>query len=472
MKKLLSIAVLITLGVTLIPSLAGAAPNVLKGANADVDYVYMDEDSTANYTDEAQGKDNDPVEVFTDDDGDSQFLYIGGKAQFDQVYFHVKLTAEYEDNNDDLEWEYYEDGSWEDLNVSDGALDGFTKKGTYAVSFDLPDDWDKLTYQSKSAYWIRVSPEDEVERPAQVEQMSMRVYNVELNVEDEDNDEVDDLVKSDFELNYGTNNNIIGFENRDDGEYWFALAAEANDTSYKLTIDDSRYDDETITISSVDTTLDVYNVDLDDKNSSRNDDDDDDDDDDNHYVYLSSGSTPFRDLDDFSWAEGSIEDLYDRGVVSGRSYYYYYPAADVSRAEFLKMILLSAEIDVDDYDDVDEDFRDVSSSDWHYEYVQAGLDLDILDDDSYFHPDADINRAEAVTMLVRLEDELNDVNLSDTYTSFWDVNRYDWFAKYISFAYDNNIVEGYGDGYFRPDEDLSRAEAAVLADRAYDQLWD
>ena len=469
MKKLLSLGVLVALSSSLLPSLAGAAPNVLIGANADLDYVYMDEDSTTNYTDEAEDKDNDPVEIFTDDDGDAQYLYMGGKSQFDQVYFAINRVAEYEDNNEDLDWEYYKDGSWKDLNVNDGGLDGFTKKGVYHITFDIPSGWDKLTYQSKSAYWIRVSPEDEVERPALAEQMSMRVYNVELNIEDEDNDDIDDLVRSDFEVDYGTNNNIIGFLNRNNGEYWFALAAQANDTSYKITIDDSRYKEETVSISSVDTSRDSYSVELEDKSknsSSKNNDDKD------RYVHLSSGATPFRDLDDYGWAEAAIEDLYDRGVVEGRSYYYYYPAADVSRAEFLKMILLSAEIDIEDYDDEDEDFRDVASHDWFYEYVQAGLALDIIDDDSYFNPNSDINRAEAVTMLVRLEDELNDIDLDDTYTPFWDVNRYDWFVEYIAYAYDEDIIEGYGDGYFRPDNDLSRAEAAVLADRAYDQWWD
>jgi len=470
MKKFISMAILIALGVTLIPNLAGAAPNVLKGANADLDYVYMDEDVTISYTDEAEAHDQDALDVFPDDDGEKQYLYMGSKSQFDRLYFDVIRTAKYEDNDDGLEWEYYEDGSWRDLDVSDGALDGFTNKGAHSVSFDIPDDWDKVTYQNKSAYWVRVQPEDEVDRPARVEQISVRTYNLGLDVEDEDNDEVDDLIRKDFDVDNGSIDTIYGFINRGDGEYWFALNAEASDTSYKLTIDDARYDEETITISSLDTSLDHYSVELDEKSkkSSNNDHKKNND----YKIYLSSNDTPFRDLDDFWWAEDAIEDLYNRGVVEGRSYYYYYPEEDVTRAEFLKMILLSAEIDIDDYDHVDEDFRDVSSYAWYYEYVLAALDLDIIDDDYYFHPNTSINRAEAVTMLVRLEDELNNIDLDDDSTPFYDVSRYDWFAEYVAYAYDEGVVEGRSYRYFAPDAKLNRAEAAVLADRAYDLWWD
>jgi len=469
MKKWISMALIAALGVALIPSLAGASHNLLNGANADFDYVYMDEDSTTNYSDEADSKDNDPVMVFTDDDGDSQYLYLGSKSQFDRVYFNVIRTAQYEDNHDDLDWEYYEDGEWEHLDVNDGALDSFRDKGTYHVSFDLPDDWDKLTYQNKSAYWIRVSPEDTVKRDAIVEQISSRTYNLEIYVEDEDNDEIENLSRSDFSVTGGSDNVIYGFVNRGDGEYWLALNSEASDTSYKLTIDDSKYEKESITISTLDTDQDDYNVELEDehKKSSHNDYN-------NHYqpIYLSSGDTPFRDLDGFWWAESAIEDLYERGVVDGKSYYYYYPGDNVTRAEFLKMILRGADIDIEDYEDEDEDFRDVSSSAWYHDYVLAGLALDVIDDDKYFNPNSSINRAEAVTMLVRLEDELNDIDLDDENTGFWDVNRWDWFAEYVAYAEDEDVVNGYGNGYFGPDNNLNRAEAAVMVDNAYDQWWD
>lgn len=461
-------ALIAAISVAFVPSFAGASHNVLEGANADFDYVYMDEDNTYNYSDEADSKDSDPVMVFTDDDGESQYLYMGSKGQFDRIYFHIVQKAAYEHGDEDLEWEYYEDGNWRDLDVNDGAIDGFTNKGTRQVSFDIPDDWDKLTYQSKSAYWVRVSPEAEVIRPAKVEQISTRVYNLELNIEDEDHDEIENLSRSDFSVSGGSDNVIYGFINRGDGEYWLALNAEANDTSYKLTIDDNKYEKESITISTLGTDLDDYDVELEDehKKSSNNNYN-------NHYqpIYLSSGDTPFRDLDGYWWAESAIEDLYERGVIQGKSYYYYYPGDSVTRAEFLKMILLGANIDIEDYEDEDEDYRDVSKTHWYYDYVLAGIALDVIDDDKYFNPNSSINRAEAVTMLVRLEDELNDVDLDDETTGFWDVNRWDWFAEYVAYAEDEDVINGYGNGYFGPDNNLNRAEAAVMVDNAYDEWW-
>ncbi len=457
MKKIFTLILLFALSLSSLPDFASAGPNLLKGGNADFDYVYMDEDITRDFSSAAADMDKNPVEVFPDDDGDKQYLYLGSKSPFDRATFTIIKRAKYQDTNN-LIWEYYEDGDWEELYASDSYIDGFTDKGTYYASWNMPKDWDKKSYNGKSAYWIRIRPEGEVDKAALVEQISARTYNLEIIVEDDRGDDVDDLTKNDFDVSGGSNNTIYGFLNRGNGIYWLALNAEANDTSYKLSVKDSRFQEEKITISSLNTSQDSYNIRLESE--------------DNGNVYLSSnGDMPFIDLDDFEWAENAIEDLYERGVVEGKSYYYYYPADSITRAEFLKIILLSADIDVQDYDNESENFRDVSSYDWYYPYIQAGLALRMIDDDYYFYPDVEINRAEAVTMLVRLQDKFQGANLDKTDTPFWDVSPYDWFAKYIAYAYDERIIEGYEDRSFRPINDLNRAEAAVLADNAYHEWW-
>jgi hypothetical protein len=166
------------------------------------------------------------------------------------------------------------------------------------------------------------------------------------------------------------------------------------------------------------------------------------------------------------WAETAICLLYDAGIVSGKSENYFYPDDTITRAEFLKIMLLNAEEDVEEvadvfYDDVDED-------DWFYEYVTYASDQGFVEgyDDGTFRPNDPINRAEAVVMTMRVYDEeLWTFDAGDI--DFYDVDVNDWFAYAVILAGQNHIVQGYEDGSFRPKNDITRAEVAVIARRAF-----
>jgi hypothetical protein len=94
------------------------------------------------------------------------------------------------------------------------------------------------------------------------------------------------------------------------------------------------------------------------------------------------------------------------------------------------------------------------------EYQKFGI---ALNDESY-EPYRSITRAEFVKMLVR--------SLSCRYmfvgtdTKFSDVNRDMWYAEYIAFAVENEWINGYSDGTFRPDALITRAEAAKILARS------
>lgn len=83
-----------------------------------------------------------------------------------------------------------------------------------------------------------------------------------------------------------------------------------------------------------------------------------------------------------------------------------------------------------------------------------------------FAPEANMTRAEAVTLMARLFSGETDRDLAkyDTYSSFKDVGRNDWFAPYIVWAEDEGILDDlYGaKTMFRPNDAITRAEFVDL----------
>ncbi|MDQ2087885.1 S-layer homology domain-containing protein [Herbivorax sp. ANBcel31] len=85
-------------------------------------------------------------------------------------------------------------------------------------------------------------------------------------------------------------------------------------------------------------------------------------------------------------------------------------------------------------------------------------------DDGLFRPDRFINRAEFTAMVVNIFKQAEksvDLNFSD-------VKKEDWFYNSIAYASKEKLIQGFEDGTFRPMDNISRQDAAVLAARLFD----
>lgn len=85
------------------------------------------------------------------------------------------------------------------------------------------------------------------------------------------------------------------------------------------------------------------------------------------------------------------------------------------------------------------------------------------DESGNFRPDDFITRAEVATLLSKVDEgyATAQIMLAD----FSDVKKSDWHSKYVSYMAMQNLVTGYEDGTFRPDEYMTRAEFATIACR-------
>lgn len=170
------------------------------------------------------------------------------------------------------------------------------------------------------------------------------------------------------------------------------------------------------------------------------------------------------------WAEESICFLYNEGVIEGYSDRNFDPSGEITRAEFLKISLLN--LGYNAYSVQEEEFTDTHPGDWFYQYVTFARSKGFITgySDGSFHPNDPIARAEALTMIMNIAGII-DYDVSSTITSFYDVDSDDWFAYAVAVGTEYEIIEGYGDGSFRPYSSLTRAEATVIAERVWAMLY-
>ena len=87
-------------------------------------------------------------------------------------------------------------------------------------------------------------------------------------------------------------------------------------------------------------------------------------------------------------------------------------------------------------------------------------------DDGTFRPENDMTRAEAAAIFARLVSDKKGEKISGNST-FADVSSKDWFAKEVGYLEKYNIIKGYEDNTFRPNDAVTRAEFVTMAVRYY-----
>ncbi|NJJ40666.1 S-layer homology domain-containing protein [Paenibacillus apii] len=114
-------------------------------------------------------------------------------------------------------------------------------------------------------------------------------------------------------------------------------------------------------------------------------------------------------------------------------------------------------------------FSDISSKHWAQKEIYRLKDEQLVGgyNDGTFRPDNPITRAEAVKIIVQASQL--DIDLNDGVPqAISDVTPAYWAYSYIEAAKKSNLITGYLDGSFRPGETLTRADSAVLLARAFD----
>lgn len=173
----------------------------------------------------------------------------------------------------------------------------------------------------------------------------------------------------------------------------------------------------------------------------------------------STGTKIFNDMADVAWAEKAVYSLYNKGIVSGKTATQFVPNDNVTRAEFIKMLVLASGANLDYNVKV---MNDVNEGDWFFKYVGKAYAMGLIKGDELgnFNPNAQITREDMATMIYRLigyGNKKGDVNI------FVDaVSISDYAKDAVAYLNAEKIVSGMGDGVFAPKSMATRAQAAQI----------
>jgi hypothetical protein len=173
----------------------------------------------------------------------------------------------------------------------------------------------------------------------------------------------------------------------------------------------------------------------------------------------------FNDVPTSAWYYEYVEQLVDDGVVDAGDNYR--PNDPLNRAELVKIVITAIDGLAGYEAPATPTFDDVPADAWYYDYVEAAVQLDIVNGytdaagnlTGMFGPSDTVNRAAATKILVNAFSVATDL---DPASIFPDVTSGAWYYDYVVTAYNQSVLDGYANGYFGPADPVTRAQVAKL----------
>ena len=179
-----------------------------------------------------------------------------------------------------------------------------------------------------------------------------------------------------------------------------------------------------------------------------------------------ASSAYFADVSgEWNWAAGSVDQLYEKGIVGGIDGAFQ-PQDAIWRGDLLLLIFRALALEPA-AETAETPFRDVPAGSPYAAAVTAAWEMGIVTgEDGLFRPYDSITREEAFTLLHRaaLAVGAQELDAGGSLVMFSDSLQLEPYARN---ATANLVREGLvqGDGLLRPKDGISRAEAAVLVCR-------
>ena len=174
----------------------------------------------------------------------------------------------------------------------------------------------------------------------------------------------------------------------------------------------------------------------------------------------------FADIKGYDWAEKEIEYLYKQGIINGTGKGEFSPERNVTREEFVKMLVVAAGLTEQNH----YDFEDVKIDHWSYPYIMKAIAGGIVNGvtETSFGTGRFITREDMAVLAYRVLKNGSDEELTPKFMDSNDISEY--AVGSIAAMAEKGIINGYSDGTFAPKALSSRAEAAVVIYRVINAL--
>ena len=170
----------------------------------------------------------------------------------------------------------------------------------------------------------------------------------------------------------------------------------------------------------------------------------------------------FADIKNAEWARTAIEALIKRSVINGYETGDFKPNSTITREEFVKIIIGAFGISGSGKDC---GFSDIGKSHWAYSYICTAKEKGIVSgvSESSFGAGSNITRQDMAVIIVNAMKAAGKNSFSTEEYDFADKGSISGYAKEAVFAMKNlNIIGGYEDKSFKPQNSATRAEAAQM----------
>jgi|GEM_PF-2329736 len=160
----------------------------------------------------------------------------------------------------------------------------------------------------------------------------------------------------------------------------------------------------------------------------------------------------------------AIEFLANKNIIKGYSDGTFGPGKLVNRAEAVKMITTALNVKTDGTYSVS--FPDVKKDAWYFQYIMGAKEAGIIGGykDGTFKPTDPVNLAETMKILAAAA-KIQLPSVTDNV--FTDVAKTAWFASYIQYGRDHNMILSDDYGAVHPDQSMTRAAFAELVFRMF-----
>ncbi|NOU66984.1 hypothetical protein GC096_23325 [Paenibacillus sp. LMG 31461] len=180
----------------------------------------------------------------------------------------------------------------------------------------------------------------------------------------------------------------------------------------------------------------------------------------------------FSDMNGYTWANEGVLGLAAREVVSGRSDGHFIPAGEVTRAEFVKMLIQL--FDLAD-SSATAAFTDVDAGTWYYNSIASAQKIGLVQgkDDGSFGVNDQISREDMAVLIYRASKIISSstVQAHGATSNFLDGDQISTYAKDAVWAAKQaGLMDGVSEGYFDPKGKSTRAQAATVIYRLYQEL--